>query len=130
MAQESLAMSWTFEQATGRLYDAQMKLIAVGYSGNGAGLNNASMQNVMDVGPIPQGVYTFGELIPHDPVVGEYAIPLIPDPNNEMFGRSAFFIHGNDPQNDHNASEGCIVLPFTIRQEVWESGDHQLEVVS
>lgn len=88
------------------------------------------MQDVPDVGPIPRGSYQMLEPIAHHPVVGEFAIPLQPDPANAMAGRSGFYIHGNDPQNDHNASEGCVVLSFTVREEIWQSGDHSLEVVA
>lgn len=105
-------------------------VVGTGYSGHGAGVNNPLMQSVPDVGPLPQGLYRMLAPIAHDPVVGEFAIPLEPDPANEMWGRSAFFIHGNDPQNDHNASEGCIVLPFIVREEIWQSLDHDLEVVA
>ena len=121
---------WTYSQGTGDIADASGVVVGRGYSGHGAGLNNPDMQNVPDVGPIPQGRYTFGEVIAHDPVVGEYAIPLIPDPANEMHGRSAFFIHGNNLQNNHSASEGCIVLAFTVRQEMYESADHAIEVTA
>ena len=105
-------------------------VIGTGYSGHGAGLNNPAMQADADVGPLPQGKYTFGELIPHHPELGEYVIPLIPDPANEMFGRSGFFWHGNNLEHNHSASKGCIVSAFTVRQEAWESADHSLEVVA
>jgi len=121
---------WRFSQARGTITSAAGAVIGTGYSGHGPGLGNPAMQSIRDVGPIPQGKYSFGELVPHDPVVGEYAIPLIPDPANVMYGRLGFWIHGNDPQNDHNASEGCVVLPFSVREELWQSADHDLEVTA
>lgn len=120
----------TYSQSTGEWRDTLGRLLGTGYSGHGPGLNNPAMQNVKDVGPLPAGKYSMGQIIEHDPVVGEFAIPLIPDPANKMFGRDGFFIHGNDAQNDHSASEGCIVLPLTVRQQIWMSLDHELEVVA
>ncbi len=38
--------------------------IGAAYSGHGLGLNNPAMQNVPDVGPLPQGTYVIGD--PHD----------------------------------------------------------------
>lgn len=105
---------------------------AVGYSGNGEGLNNPAMQDVKDVGPIPQGVYTVEP--PHaDPVVGPVAMRLQPAAANEMFGRGDFLIHGDNTKLDHSASEGCIVLPHSARVEIGAAvliGNDQLTVTA
>jgi Tlde1 domain len=122
-------MTWQFSQSAGTLTNAAGEIVGTGYSGRGPGLNNPAMQEVKNVGPLPRGLYRLSTPIQDDPVVGEFAIPLVPDFGNEMFSRGGFFIHGNDPQNDHAASEGCIVMPFTTRQQIWASGDHELEVV-
>lgn len=50
----------TYRQSTGELLDANGVVIGVGYSGSPAGKNNPAMQNVVDVGPIPQGTYHVG----------------------------------------------------------------------
>lgn len=103
----------------------------VGYSGHGIGLNNPLMQTVKFVGPLPVGFYTMGEPI-NDLRVGEYAIPLIPDLENEMFGRGAFFMHGDEIKEPgaHNASDGCIIQALIIRRAAWSSQDHRLQVVA
>lgn len=89
------------------------------YAGNGEGLNNPAMQNVSKVGPLPQGLYTIAPPA-DDPVVGEFAMRLNPYESNEMFGRADFFIHGDNPQMNHSASEGCIVTSRAAREFVAE----------
>jgi hypothetical protein len=127
-------MSWTYEQATGRLLDADGKLAMIGYAGgncgdNPEGKNNPSMQDAKSIGPLPQGKYTFGEPVAQSHL-GPYAIPLIPDPANEMYGRGDFYFHGDSIQDPGCASEGCIIGPRAVREEVWNSNDHDLIVVS
>lgn len=104
-------------------------MLAVGYSGNGLGLNNPAMTNVKDCGPLPAGYYSIGSPI-NDEVAGNYALPLTPDATNEMFGRFAFFCHGDNPQMNHSASDGCIVLPLFARNRIGESGDNNLQVIA
>ena len=122
---------WTFSSTTGWLCDAIGKQIARGYAGgncgrNPEGKNNPDMENIPQVGPLPRGIYTLGEPVEHSKL-GPFAIPLIPDPENEMFGRSGFFCHG-DTTPSGNASEGCIILPRTAREALKNSGD-QIQVI-
>lgn len=127
-------MAWTFQQSTGKLTDPTGKLIATGYAGgncgkNPEGVNNPAMQNVACIGPLPQGKYTFGT--PENSAkLGPFAIPLIPEPGNQMFGRSAFFMHGDTPQLNHSASEGCIIMPLAIRKLCDASKDLNLNVIA
>lgn len=83
------------------------------YAGMDIGKNNVAMQSVHDVGPLPAGVYTIGPLMIHppgDPLrhLGP-CMMLTPDPANEMFGRSGFFIHLDNPAHPGFSSNGCIV---------------------
>lgn len=87
------------------------------------------MTNVHNVGPIPAGTYTI-EAPMDDDHVGVFALPLTPDPANEMFGRSAFFIHGDNPELDHSASDGCIILARVFREQINDSDDRTLIVTS
>jgi hypothetical protein len=119
-------MPWTFEIATGNLLDPDGALLATGYSGNGVGRNNTMYQSTKDVGPIPIGVYTIGPAI-NSPEMGPIAMPLTPDPLNEMFDRDGFFMHGDN--STHTASDGCIIMPPNARQQVNGSTDKKLEVV-
>lgn len=118
---------WTYNQANGQLSHGGVA-VGMGYSGaKPDGYNNPSMQNVHDVGPIPQGFYTIHE--PFDsPAHGPFAMPLEPDPANEMFGRGGFLMHGDSIENPGHASEGCVIMPRSVREEVWKSGDRELQV--
>jgi hypothetical protein len=120
---------WTYSQGTGKLFDPAGVHVATGYSGKGKGKNNCDMQHVKNVGPIPRGLYTIGQAY-NSQKVGPFALPLTPDPSNEMFGRSAFLCHGESSKNPGNASEGCIILKRSIRNLIWDSGDRVLLVVS
>jgi hypothetical protein len=121
---------WIYSQSTGILKDADGHLVGRGYAGNGAGLNEPAFQNVKDVGPLPRGMYTFGPLRIDDPVVGEYAIPLIPDARNEMFDRSDFFCHGDNPSLNHSASDGCMVQTKSVRIAMYSSADRRVMVTA
>lgn len=118
----------TYSQTTGIFTGPGIS--ATGYSGRSDGLNNPSMQSVHDVGPIPQGDYTIQA--PHaDPKVGPIAMRLVPWTHNTMFGRGSFLIHGDNAQQNHSASEGCIILPRDVRVKIGISvlnGDNQLTV--
>jgi hypothetical protein len=117
---------WTYSQGTGKLFDPEGKHVATGYSGKGRGKNNCDMQHVRNVGPIPQGIYTIGK--PYNSAkVGPFALPLTPDPSNEMHGRSAFLIHGDNKTG--TASEGCIILGRMIRDRISYSVERKLKVV-
>jgi hypothetical protein len=120
-------MTWTYDSGTGALA-RNGGLVGTGYSGNGPGLNNPRAQSVPDTGPIPQGYYTIGPFADR-PVVGSFAAPLTPAPANEMFGRSDFYIHGDNPALNYTASEGCIILARPIREQIAASGDNDLQVV-
>lgn len=119
-------MTWRYSQSSGWIaHDG--KNIARGYAGAGDGKNNPAMQDVPNIGPIPAGRYTIGE--PSDTKThGPYVLHLTPDESNEMFGRSAFLIHGDSVVHPGTASEGCIIMPRKIRAQIWESGDTALLV--
>lgn len=121
---------WTYEQKTGRLISPEGEEVATGYAGHGDGVNNPDMQNVPDVGPIPCGLWSIGA--PMDsPKTGPFSMPLLPHEGTETFGRDGFFMHGDavGHAGERIASEGCIVMPPGVREQVWESGDHVLRVV-
>jgi hypothetical protein len=118
----------TYSQSTGQLCDAEGNLLVTGYSGHGVGVNNPATQNVHDVGPIPQGVYAIGEPLEPPDHLGPLAMPLTPDPANEMFGRSEFFIHGDNMEMNHSASDGCIILDHAARAAIAAGSDRRLTV--
>lgn len=117
---------WTYSQSTGDLAlngDFETR----GYSGTGEGRNNPDMQDVHDVGPIPQGRYQIGAPYDH-PQLGPCVMNLDPLPGTNTFGRSAFRIHGNNAAND--ASHGCVIIIPTVRRFIPTTGDDQLEVTA
>jgi Protein of unknown function (DUF2778) len=122
-------MPWRYQQSTGDLTSPSGNKLAQGWAGHGAGRNNPAWSDVPNVGPLPQGQYTIQEPI-DSPHTGPYSLPLVPDPNNNMYNRAFFRIHGAALQNPEMSSDGCIILPRPIRQIIWQSGDTALEVVA
>lgn len=121
---------WIYQQSTGKL-TLNGTLIGTGYAGHGAGKNNPAMQSVHNVGPLPEGFYTIGAVEAVGPgMTGKYVLPLTPDPKNAMFGRSGFFMHGDNPQMNFTASDGCMVFGFTSRLKVATSTDRELQVIA
>jgi hypothetical protein len=123
-------MPWVYKQSDGKIMrgGADGPLVGKGYSGKGSGKDNPSAQASPSFGPIPRGTYRVGSPFQH-PHAGAYALRLTPIDGTYTFGRSGFLIHGDSRANPGDASDGCVVLPLTVRQQIWNSGDHILEVV-
>lgn len=121
-------MSWIYEQSTGKLWHDNV-FIGTGYSGAGEGKNNAAMEDQHDVGPIPRGRYMVGPAFPGNyEHKGPIVMPLIPNPEDDMFGRSGFLIHGDSIGAPGTASKGCIIFIRDIRQKIAASQDRELAV--
>jgi len=120
---------WTYAQQTGALLqDGQP--VATGYSGFDDGKNNPAMQAVHDLGPIPQGEWTIVGPPVNTPDHGPFVLHLQPAPATNTFGRSGFLMHGDSIEAPGCASHGCVIMPRTVREQVWNSGDTDLEVVA
>jgi hypothetical protein len=119
---------WTYAQKTGNLLQ-DGKLVATGYSGGGEGKNDPSMQAVHDVGPIPQGNWTISGPPINTAEHGPFVLTLTANQGTNLFGRSGFLMHGDSVTAPGTASKGCIIMPRTAREQVWNSGDTDLEVV-
>ena len=122
------AQAWTYAQRTGE-FQQDGRHVARGYSGAGAGKNNPTMQQVPNVGPIPQGDWTIAgpPVNTHDH--GPYVLALKPAPTTETYGRSGFLMHGDSIESPGCASHGCLIMPRPVRERVWNSGDRDLKVV-
>jgi Protein of unknown function (DUF2778) len=121
---------WTWQQAPHSMIDPSGNVFdSGGYSGKGASKNDPAQQCVVDLGPIPRGTYAMGPAMDH-PRLGPVAIPLTPDPHNNMCNRSGFYIHGDKVSDPGNASDGCIILSRSSREAINSSADKILEVVS
>lgn len=104
------------------------KILGYGYSGKkGTCRNNPSCTAEKNVGPIPVGTYSIGRSY-DSKKVGPLALPLTPTGGQDMFGRSAFLIHGDNARGD--ASEGCVILARNIRQQIDNGQVKKLEVVA
>lgn len=118
-----------YEQKSGTLLTDDGKLIYIGYSGYGLGKNNPEMQDVKNIGPIPCGKYKLQSVHDSDKT-GPFTIVLIPHPENKMFNRSGFAVHGDDREHPGQASHGCCIFPRWVRELIWKSSDHYLTVIS
>ena len=122
-------MSWLYEICSGKLYEASGALVAIGYSGDPLHKNDPQAVALHNEGPIPPGTFDIGP--PHDTAEhGPYVLSLTPDPGNEMYGRAGFLMHGDSVAAPGTASEGCVIMPRSIREQVWTSGDRVLTVVT
>ena len=119
--------TYIYTQSTGIITYSNKTVISMGYAGGACGMhpenvNDHLSQAMHGVGPLPCGLYSMGVVADH-PKLGAYAIPLIPDKNNQMFGRGGFFIHGDNSKLNHSASEGCIILPHNVRTAIYALGN-------
>lgn len=121
-------MTWKYSQSTGRLTRDGGDLVGQGYSGNGIGKNDPHMQSARNVGPIPVGNWSIEAPFRHSHA-GNYTMRLVPSPMTNTYGRTGFMMHGDSAAHPGRASDGCIIMPFPTRKQVWESGDHRLQVV-
>ena len=123
-------MNWTYQQSTGAIADPSGSPSGTGYSGADGCKNDPAAQDQSCRGPIPAGDYDI-DLTPFDsPAHGPFVLRLTPDPENEMFGRSGFLIHGDSAAHPGKASEGCIILARSIRETISASGVNRLTVIS
>src|ERR1035438_2649166 len=96
----------------------------------GTGKNNPEMEKVHNVGPIPQGDWKIVGPPVNTTDHGPYVLTLKPAPDTLTFGRGGFLLHGDSKESPGCASHGCVILPLAIREQVWKSGDPDLEVVA
>ncbi len=119
---------WTYSQSTGRLTQDD-EAIGHGYSGHGEGKDNPLLQDVANVGPIPQGIYSIGD--PFDTEThGPFVLRLQPIGATNTHGRRGFLIHGDSIIKPGTASEGCIIMPRIVRETIASSEDKDLTVTA
>ena len=125
-----------YVQDSGKLFDYNAgvgvaNILGICYAGRGPGLNNPALQDRANIGPLPQGKYSLSEAIAGTHL-GPYVFKLIPDPSNEMFGRSDFYIHWDNALKNYTASAGCIVTQaptISLVAAMRSKGAVELEVV-
>lgn len=121
-------MAWRYHQRSGDLFDPKGHFRVRGYSGFGLGKNNPVEEAVAGIGPIPCGRWKMTAMRANGGSVGPYAIFLEPVGHN-AHGRSLFRVHGDSVSAPGTASHGCIILPRSLRLEMWASADNEIEVV-
>lgn len=125
-------MSWIYEIKRALIWKVPIVVGSVGYfgySGHETGKNNPAMQDDIDVGPIPVGNWLISTFFDH-PKKGPIVARLTPLPETNVFGRSAFMIHGDSIADPGEASLGCIILAKPARIAIRDSNDYNLEVIS
>lgn len=121
---------WHYLSDLGKLYHEDPDTdVGFGWSGQRAGKNNPAMQNVPKVGPTPEGFYTVGKAY-HHLRLGPVTMNLEPDDSNQMYGRDEFRVHGAAKVNPELSSEGCMILPESIRLMLDASQDRRLQVLT
>lgn len=93
-----------------------VRRLGVGYSGQPPHVNDTAAEGLKASGPIPRGAYRVSRAFDHVRL-GPCVMFLEPK-SGEMFGRSGFFIHGDNEYGNRTASHGCIVLPPAVRREI------------
>jgi Protein of unknown function (DUF2778) len=110
--------------------------MAVGYSGQPPHKNFPADEGLEGLGPIPAGVWKMTAMVPESAKHGPDVIVLEPDEETRLrivtLGRDpdSFRMHGerlNGPPGF--ASDGCIIMPRTVRMACWNSTDHDLTVM-
>jgi hypothetical protein len=81
--------------------------------------DNPSCTCQKNVGPLPPGTYTLGNMFTYKGYPNSYQ--LFPASSNNMCGRSDFLIHGGNCQSG-NPSIGCIVIPSESTRYMIKSG--------
>lgn len=148
---------WTFHQETGQVEDFKGFLYGRSYAGHGEGKNNPALQDIHggcrwepdkklwlpveglkqattnpddpgDCGPLPRGIYIINPPVDTEKH-GPFVMWLTPTPDTQMFGRSGMGWHGDSIEHPGLASLGCICSPRILRQMVWKSDDHRVQVV-
>lgn len=130
-------MAWTWEISTGMMYDDPGEVKGKGYSGHPPYQNDVTAQDKVAMGPIPAGSWKMAYVAATTAQHGPFVIFLIPDSQTRALvaamGRDpdSFRIHGEriTPPPGY-ASTGCIILPREVREEIWNSADHDLQVVA
>lgn len=120
---------WTYSQSSGALTFYDCAFFSRGYSGKGEDKNEPESQEIHNRGPIPRGRWQIHPPI-NTPEHGPFVLPLSPLGFTEVFGRSGFLIHGDSKTHPGEASEGCIILDRNTRETIWNSADHEIEVVA
>lgn len=123
---------WIYSIKSGKLYlDSLDNYKGIGYSGYGTLYHNDPLKaSEKALGPIPPGKWHIGPAYKHASL-GPLTMNLDPYPETEVFGRSAFRIHGDNSTPDpYDGSRGCIILNRLLRTDIAASESKELLVIN
>lgn len=105
-------------------------VLARGYSGAPGYVNEPFFVDRKGLGPIPVGLWHIEAPRTHARF-GPVCFFLQAEKGTEIYGRSGFYIHGDNARGDGSASTGCIVLDRRTRDLIaafWTAGVRRLHV--
>ncbi|WP_414719690.1 tlde1 domain-containing protein [Tsuneonella suprasediminis] len=124
-----------YEQSSGRLLfgvGKSLVLIASCYAGAPGCVNDPNTDHLRSRGPLPKGRYTIVKR--HHSRFASPAFFLEPAEENQMYGRSGFWVHGDNAKRNRSASTGCIVTSWVERtvldRTIKNSGCRTLRVIA
>lgn len=91
----------------------RFRAFALCYAGAPGFVNDPSAEHLRSKGPLPRGFYRIVEA--DHPRFASPALKLYPLPETEMYGRSGFWIHGDNHLGNRSASSGCIICNWHDR---------------
>lgn len=125
------SLEFLYDRTTGLIYLCDIEdgraLIGRGYAGKGVSRDTPDDEWKRAEGPLPRGMWRIHPAISHARL-GPYSLPLT-QTEGETFGRTGFYIHGDNAKGDGSASSGCIILPRSVREFISGSGIRTLAVV-
>eukprot|EP01017_Pseudomicrothorax_dubius_P026942 TRINITY_DN304_c0_g1_i6.p1 TRINITY_DN304_c0_g1~~TRINITY_DN304_c0_g1_i6.p1 ORF type:complete len:146 (+),score=42.75 TRINITY_DN304_c0_g1_i6:3-440(+) len=116
---------FSYRGGKGSFYNARNKKTYSAYSGDQAHYNKEQFQNLRAKGPIPVGKWKVVQSFARHPNLGTLAHWIEPVAVPNRYGRSEFFVHGDNSRNNHTASAGCIIVDNDARAAI-KQGDFVL----
>lgn len=111
-------LEFVYVQSTGAIFLVDLEdggaFIGRGYSGKGSAINSPDFEKVIATGPLPRGMWTIRPAIRHGRL-GPVCLPLAPF-GHDAHGRSGFYIHGDNKNQNFTASSGCIIANRHLRE--------------
>ena len=139
VVEENKRIAMVYSQSSGKLMDMEDRLVGQGYSGAPGHVNVPDSQGKKDLGVIPEGTWTIGEVVWNKDETrgkGENLIHLEPDAATaervRAMGRdpNTFYIHaGKKDPKDRSASQGCIIMKKGEREVLRELQGAKIRVV-
>jgi hypothetical protein len=110
----------TFSISDGQIISGNGPVLGPAYAGHPPHVNDPNACEMVGIGPIPPGLYEIGPPIDRPKSVGVYAMALEPCVGTDTYGRSGFYIHGDDAaKSPQSSSDGCIVASRPVREAIW-----------